>query len=331
MPYPQTLKFNKFYQGVLVLALLLITIPTTYYVFKLGLSKELIQQNILIEILIFFFLIVIFNCFYSSPKVIIYKDRFLTVRFLGILKKEYYFDELDGWAKRIVEHKYGDYYNLYFIRNNKAIETIASSYYDDLSLLESIVSRTNKRDQRWEKAKENDVNRKSALGFMLVGIIILALPLIWVNNKPYIREQLLLINGTLSEEIEIKKGSKGSRSIIIKLNEYPNNIFRINNLAYNVTYDDRLLENCNIQDSLFLYTESLIDKKTDKVNIDFESTDILELKDKNFCYLSLNDYNKVHTSNENWGTGICIFFGVFLTFIGALGTYKLNKQLKDSV
>lgn len=327
----QTLKFNKFYQGVLILALLLIIIPTTYYVFKLGLGKELIQQNTLIEILICFFLIAIFYCFYYSPKVIIYKDKFVTVRFLGLLKNEYYFEELDGWAKRIVENKYGNYNKLYLLKNKKAIETITSSYYDDFSLFESIVFKTIKRDQNWEKSKENEVNRNYALGFLLAGVLILALPIIWVNNKPYLREQLIIVKGTLSEEIKIQKGSKGSRSIIIKLNEYPNNIFRINNLAYIETYSTRLLENCKLMDSLFLFTDSFVDKVTKKVNIDFESTEILELKDKNFCYLSLNDFNKIHKSNQNWGTGICIFFGVLLTFIGVLGTFKLNKQIEDSV
>jgi len=326
MQYPQTLKFNKFYQGVLFIALILIAISTIYYVFKLGLSKELIQQNIFIEIIVCFFLIAIFYCFYSSPKIIIYKDKFILVRFLGLLKKVYYFDNLDGWAKRIVENKYGHYYILYLFEKNKVIETISSGYYDDFYFFESIVSKTSKREKNWEKNKANEVTRKNALGFLIVGIIILFLPLIWINKKPYLREQLILIKGTLSEEIEIKKGSKGSRSIVIKLNEYPNNIFRIDNLANKETFSKKLLENCTIHDSLFLFTESLVDKKTEKITIDFESTEILELYDKNYCYLSLSNYNKVHTSNENWGTGICIFFGVFLTFLGAFEIYNLNKH-----
>jgi len=74
------------------------------------------------------------------------------------------------------------------------------------------------------------------------------------------KKNVIELKGTLINNIEIEKGRRGSRTLIIKLREYPTIEFTIGSVSLRQTFEQRLLEENISGDSLTLFVEKKLYK-----------------------------------------------------------------------
>jgi len=157
------------------------------------------------------------------------------------------------------------------------------------------------------------------------------------NSKLPNKNNITEIKGILKENISIKRGRRGSRTLIIKLNEYPSINFTIGSVSLRQTYEEKLLDENKLEDSIILYIENEEYKrkilKTEKIPfpeniLHPEKISIVEINSKNFSYLTLNDYNKEHKENNYLAIAFFGLFGILMTFLGIKGVEYNKKNLK---
>ncbi len=151
------------------------------------------------------------------------------------------------------------------------------------------------------------------------------------------KENVTKLKGTLKNEIKTKKGRRGNRTLIIKLKEYPTIEFTIGSVSLRQTFEQKLLEENISGDSLTVFVKNkTYNTKILKIEkIPFpenylhpESVNVVEVKNKNFTYLSLDDYNKEHKINNYLATGFFGLFGLFMFFLGIKGIMYHIKNFK---
>ena len=157
------------------------------------------------------------------------------------------------------------------------------------------------------------------------------------NSELPNRSNTTEIKGIIKENISIKKGRRGSRTLIIKLREYPKINFTIGSVSLRQTYEEKLLEENKLGDSIILLIESEeYERKILKTeNIPFpenilhpEKISIVEINSKNFSYLTLNDYNKEHKENNYLAIAFFGLFDILMTFLGIKGIIYHTKKFK---
>jgi hypothetical protein len=104
-------------------------------------------------------------------------------------------------------------------------------------------------------------------------------------------------------------------------------------MALRETYYQDLIKDFNEGEVLaFAIEKDVYDKKISKkieltywdMIFHYDKIHVVEIIDNNFKYLSLEDYNRVHHTNDKWFFG---FFGVFglLLIFGGIAIYKKDK------
>ncbi len=186
--------------------------------------------------------------------------------------------------------------------------------------------------------KEKFKNKKLIYFAFISGFI-----LFFVAFKFYISElpnknNITEIKGVLKENIIIKKGRRGSRTLIINLKEYPKINFTIGSVSLRQTYEHELLNEKKIGDTItfFIINKEYKSKILKTENIPFpenflhsEKINIVEIKNKNSSYLSLNDYNKEHKENNYLALVFFGLFGLFMVFLGIKGIGFHKKTLNN--
>ena len=142
----------------------------------------------------------------------------------------------------------------------------------------------------------------------------------------------------MSDNIHLKKGRKSHQSVVIKLINYENFDFLINNLAIQETFYEDLIENCQKGDTISLKLDKEEFNKKIAIKEDFsffdklyyfKNIDVLSVEDEKYKYLTLLNYNKVHRNNDYWGVGFFGLIGFFFIFIGVKGIIKSKRELKE--
>ncbi|QCX54375.1 hypothetical protein [Elizabethkingia sp. JS20170427COW] len=151
------------------------------------------------------------------------------------------------------------------------------------------------------------------------------------------KTNIIELKGVLKNDIKIEKGRRGSRTLIIKLKEYPTIEFTIGSVSLRQTYEQQLLEENTIGDSLTLFVKNKTYRtkilKTEKIPfpenyLHPENVSIVEIKNKKFTYLSIDDYDKEHKINNYLAIALFGFFGVFMTFLGIKGIIYHRKNFE---
>lgn len=137
------------------------------------------------------------------------------------------------------------------------------------------------------------------------------------------------IKGVLKEDITIRKGRRGSRTLVILLKEYPEIKFEIGNIATGKTYVDELMSEKKANDSLHFSIENKEFKskilKSEKVPfpdnyLRKNTIDILAVHQGSLQYLTLEDYHEVHQKNRY----------LMISFFGGLALLMLFAGIKGA-
>jgi len=140
---------------------------------------------------------------------------------------------------------------------------------------------------------------------------------------------------SILKDIKIKKGRRGSRTLIINLNEYPEINFMIGSVALDKTSFYDLINDNKPGDSIMLFIENQEYNrkivKSEKIpfpgNFLYKNNiSIVEIHNRNSEYLSLNGYNKAHRNNNYLAIAVLGFFGLLMLLVGIKGVkyYKAN-------
>lgn len=326
-------KFNKTNRTIYFTALL-VSAGFSVGCFAHYNSKEISTVPYLfVTICSLFFVGFILYSIYKAPKILFYSDsvEFLKPFNLKKLIVENY--QIQSWVLKNKTSKYGVNKILYLIlEDNKKIRIWSSNYsnFDEIAIQ---LTRNKHENRAYASIVEKRENTQYAMAAILIGILFLFITTLFFNQNQLTQKDISFLNGHLSEPIKIKKGRK-SNSLLIKLCDYKEFNFKVGELAFKETYADDLIKDFKFGDEITISIEKVdfqksISKEIIRSNIDlifnYNTISVIEIWGKNFKYLSLEDYNRAHSSNKKWGLGFFCIFGIILISFGVMTFLKRSK------
>ncbi|HEY1047790.1 MAG TPA: hypothetical protein VGF79_15220 [Bacteroidia bacterium] len=220
------------------------------------------------------------------------------------------------------QYKHGD--KLVLKTNTGKIKIQAREYSNyELLRFELIYGKKlEESENRYEKNEDkNAENKDAAILFLIVAACFFVGSFFVYNKKDKKMSSLDLV--TISGVV-LKNDQKGQSSLQIKLKEYPEFKFNLSGVAYSSTSLTDYMNNTNIGDTISLdieleeYEKKIGGKQAlgflDKV-FDYSFISVYGLKDKDYIYLSLENYNTEKRSDNK--TAFWSFIGLGCFFIGA--------------
>lgn len=324
-------KSNRFLTFVLLISLFAFTV----LLFKKYNYKDLTTFGYLVGgILLSFGLLLIVREIYRSPKMIFYKDRVELFYFLNLKKETINFAQIEKWTKRKITSKNSTYEILYLILKDNRVLKFKSYYYDNYYSIKLNLRNGKSENLVLKKQIEKKLNKIVSITFFAIGLIILGVGINFYDNNKLIKDNLATVKGHLSEGIELTH-SRRSRSLNIRLIEYPAFKFQIGSLALKETYAKDLMNDYNSGEEIqFEIEKSEYDKKishTKKTTFadsvfHFKTINIVQVAGPTFTYLSLANYNEKHHSNNISSSIFFGLFGLLLVFISTMIWRKADRN-----
>jgi hypothetical protein len=327
-----------------------LTYKVIYIVGILGsllLSKQLYSKynpkdyseilNLYVSILFLIFALLCLYSFLSIKSYYLYKDKFVQKSFLGQKVKSFSFDEIDFWIKEQKEDKYSQWevLTLYTLKGEKI--KISGYFYENYHEIKNELTRNVSRNTKLEESRLQEKDLRYTIGFVIFGLILLFCAYKFIMIKELQSSDIIVFSNKISKDIEVIRGRKKSKSILIKLEKYPEFDFKINGPAFKAIDSENLIEKVKQGDSVFIgikkadFNRKLI-KKDSLTFIDkyfhFKTIAIESITAKKKEYLTLTESNKLRISNRYWG--FC-FFGIFGSVLFFAGLFMLIQKRLLSV
>jgi hypothetical protein len=272
-----------------------------------------------------------FVTFLKVFKIRFYSDRIELFQFFGLQKKKVPLTQIDSWILRKKKHKYGDFELLYIVLSDQSHLKFRSYSYSNFYLIINNL-KDNKPQNRFLRAQlDRKEYNQFTFFFIAIGRGFIWFALNAFQNENTTRTTIYIVKGHLAENIQLVK-SKNSRSLIVKLEEYPEYEFKIGSLILLETASGSLMNTYKKGDELKFAIEKTDYEKKIVKNQELSAWDLLfhyhtiaivEVAETDFVYLSLENYNKAINSNN---LGIVLFFGAFGISFTAFGFVRLRKK-----
>ncbi|HLP52379.1 MAG TPA: hypothetical protein VK154_15935 [Chitinophagales bacterium] len=260
-------------------------------------------------------------------------DTLIIKSILGYSKRTIPLNTIIGWAE--IEHVNKTKLNRTLTLFTDSGKYQLSTYiYGNYDLLKAMLTHGVKRDKAREKAMQRRGTLVVALCILAMGLFLTGIALATYNGPtpppPY--PMLNLLSGTITNRAEISKGAKGSRSVHIKLLEYPDFDFIITGYMYRAMHVENYVENVQPLDTLELqlgYDEMQMKLTRQKEpdfwakHFDYFHIPVYGLQDKAYIYLSPTDY----TDADNDNTIAVIVFALLGSSIAGIAVYVIVKTL----
>ena len=281
--------------------------------------------------LVFAFLIIreIFN----SPTIIIKSDKVELLRIFNNKSEIIELRNIQSWVNRKKKSKYGNYEILYLVLSDLKKLKIKSYNYSNFYQLEHKLTHKKPVNHELEKKLNLIENKQYSFAFILIGLTFLGITAKNYEYKKLSSSDISIVKGHLSEPLKLERGRR-SKTLIIKLNEFPEFNFRVGGMSLSETYYEDLMKDFNKGQLLeFAIENKDYDKKISKTTeltfwdliFHYDKIHIVEIIDNDFKYLSLEDYNRVHNTNNKWLLGFFGIFGLLLT-TGGIVTYIRRNE-----
>ena len=252
-----------------------------------------------------------------------FKTKIKTLRLKDIVKTHEFLDE-NGNGSTLT------------VRTAKSKYSIGrdDNEYDYNRIKETIIKGANissKNVQNVSEMKKSGENstRKLMLGFS-VAAMLFYLWLIYVGISSYLKPndelnglKVKTVRGLIIATPEAhKRSGRGDYSYVrFKIKSYPNVLFEMENSGYDATYKDELY-NIKPNDSVFLkitfedYEKKISREKQLSLSDQIDASGVVlvyEFWDKNFKYLSLNNYRAANVADGKIGFYLSfLFLGLFI-------------------
>ena len=255
--------------------------------------------------------------------IVFYRDRFRIKTFLGLISRDYFYEEIDSWLEEEKENKYSKWTELILILKNGKRIYLYSSFYKDFWKIKQKLTQNKKINEAVKHKRELYSSIKRACFLLSASIILFSLPLFLREDQlPLTPKDTIEIKGTLSKEIQIQRGKRDKiTSFYLRLEEYPYFRFFLSRNILEKNGMNGLLEDFQSGDKVrFLISKKDYETKIIKTKYYFAlfpySIDITEIEKNNSKYLSLSEYNE-ENSHDYTNTilyiaaAISAMFGIF--------------------
>jgi hypothetical protein len=299
----------------------IVALLVSYNLTNNALSNENPQIAGIIFGLIFgLFGVICFYSIYNLDVLILSSDKLEINSIFGNQKKVIYLNEISSFNEVEKESKYYKWKDLTIFTSNSKFK-ISSTNFDNYYLLKKKLTSKKRRNLESELEWTRKSNRKFGIGFLIIGLLFsfFFYNLYRNENKELNAEDITTINGEIINDVEIKKGTKGKRSIEIKIAEHPEFTFRLSGNSYYASNSKNYVSKAKKGDliSLDIETEIYLKKLTKEKELDswdkiinYNFIDVYGLKDNSNEYLTLEKYNNERKEDSSWAwwflTLICL-------------------------
>ena len=268
--------------------------------------------------------------------IVFYRDRFRIKTFLGLISRDYFYEEIESWLEEEKENKYSKWTELILILKNEKRIYLYSSFYKDFWKIKQKLTQNKKINEAVKYKRELYSSIKRACFLLSASIILFSLAhFLREDQFPLTPKDTIEIKGTLSKEIQTQRGKRDKiTSFYLRLEEYPYFRFFLSRNILEKNGMNGLLEDFQSGDKVrFLISKKDYETKIIKTKYSFAlfpySVDITEIEKNNSKYLSLSEYNE-ENSHDYTNTilyiaaAISAMFGIFkIVYIRVL--LKENK------
>jgi len=176
--------------------------------------------------------------------------------------------------------------------------------------------------------KESRENKRLIWVAFICSLVFLFIAFRFLISELPDKNNIVEIHGILKSDIKVKKRGRGSRVLVIKLENYPKINFIIQSVSLGETYSQELMDENKARDSIKIFIENREYRrkiaKTEKIpfpeNIFHpDKISIVEIKNSKSNYLLLKDYNKAHLKNNYLGIAFFGILGLLMILLGIKG------------
>ena len=257
--------------------------------------------------------------------IIFYRDRFRIKTFLGLISRDYFYEEIESWLEEEKENKYSKWTELILILKNEKRIYLYSSFYKDFWKIKQKLTQNKKINEAVKHKRELYSSIKRACFLLSASIILFSLPhFLREDQLPLTPKDTIEIKGTLSKEIQTQRGKRDKiTSFYLRLEEYPYFRFFLSRNILEKNGMNGLLEDFQSGDKVrFLISKKDYETKIIKTKYSFAlfpySVDITEIEKNNSKYLSLSEYNE---ENSHDSTNIILY--ILAVILGMFGIFKI--------
>ncbi len=252
-------------------------------------------------------------------------EKLVIKSILNTTKKIIYLRDIIGYNEIEKENKYVQWTDL-TIFTKKTKEKISSSTVSNYNLLKTELTKNIERDFNSETNWSYRVQRRYGIGFVLTAILFLIASLYTYSNKDVIIKptDLTTITATISENPKIEKG-RSSRTINLKLKEYPKYKFKISGVRFEIAESYAIISELNVNDKIEVdILTDTFEKKVSKKkpltflekSINYSQIKVNGLRRNEKIYLRLDDINYKETKSSKSEFLIFLIIGMANLFIG---------------
>lgn len=282
--------------------------------------------------------LIIFIAILNLKQYQIKDDKLLILSIFGIVKAIVYLDQIISWNEVEKENQHFKWKDLTLHLPDKDIK-ISSTSLRNYHQFKKVLVRGKRRNEQAETAWFKRNLLQFAIGFIFLGCFFYYVSFILYQNKNkiYQPQEVTTLTSEISNEVKIHKGSRNSRSIRLKFNEYPEYTFILDGVAYSTADKKSFIEDHKRGDvvNVQIATDEFLKKLTKELELEFwdktvnyRLISIYGLSSNKEEYLTLDDYNKAKLADRKWGFWLLLAFS---TFIFGSGVYILIQQRKIEI
>ena len=267
--------------------------------------------------------------------IVFYRDRFRIKTFLGLISRDYFYEEIDSWLEEEKENKYSKWTELILILKNEKRIYLYSSFYKDFWKIKQKLTQNKKINETVKHKRELYSSIKRACFLLSASIILFSLPrFLREDQLPLTPKDTIEIKGTLSKEIQTQRGKRDKiTSFYLRLEEYPYFRFFLSRNILEKNGMNGLLEDFQSGDKVrFLISKKDYETKIIKTKYSFAlfpySVDITEIEKNNSKYLSLSEYNE--ENSHDYTNTILYILAVILGMFGFFEIVYIRTLLKEN-
>jgi hypothetical protein len=179
--------------------------------------------------------------------------------------------------------------------------------------------------KKFEKAKSD---KKLGIGFSIGGLIfILFFGNIWLNrNHEILKTELITIEGTVTNKLELKWRRRVGHSMTIQIKEYPNIDFRIGRFGTQALKSYQIRDKVEIGDKIQIDTKRKEYENLNPSSNNRKVIDVYGVRDNEVEYLNVNGYNREFSKDRN-SISMYLILGFSFWMLG-YGIYLITKNRK---
>jgi hypothetical protein len=257
----------------------------------------------------------------------IHKHRLTTYSYFGHIIKQYNLEDFESWYETKGEEEYSYMRSITLVQGRKKFRIPSLSVTEeDYKIIKDFISEVLPETSSSDRKR---VFKTKAIGEIM--LVLLGLMALFGAVYFYLHKDIKLqhpdlksVTGILTSVDTKTKGD--NKHIYIELLEYPNIRFCMNSIILEQTNPKMVKEQLKEGSFTKIYFPLSELKKLEARPNEINYLDICSLNDDKKQYLTLEQYNDAHTTNNRWGILVCTLLGLSWIFLAFNSRYNKNTR-----